>query len=106
MLTLSESTFIIANISRHLHSDLPDGAVLAKYIVHFLARDLVRQITHVQDAIDLGGQTNLRGGEEKDGNITKSVNIRCENALEVTTGGREDCNISRSIKNRGGKNYK
>lgn len=47
-------------LGRSAHTYLPDGTVLAEYVVHFLRRDLVGQVAHEQDAIDLGRQAHVR----------------------------------------------
>jgi len=44
---------------RYVQSNLSNGSELAKDIVHLLGRDLERQVTHVQDAIDFGRQARL-----------------------------------------------
>ena len=46
-------------VAGYLHANLSDGAVLAKDVVHFLCRDLVRQVADVQDAVHLRREANL-----------------------------------------------
>ena len=43
-----------------LHSDLSDGSVFSKDVVHLLRRDLVGQVTNVQHPVHLGRQSNLK----------------------------------------------
>ncbi len=43
-----------------VHSDLPNAAVFAKQIVHFLGCDLEWKIPDIKNAIDIGRKTNLK----------------------------------------------
>ncbi len=40
-------------------ADLAEGAELAEDVVHLLARDLVGEVAHVEDAVHLGGEADL-----------------------------------------------
>ena len=40
-------------------SYLSDGTIFTKYIVHVLGVDVKRQVSDVQDSVDLGRKTNL-----------------------------------------------
>lgn len=44
---------------KYSHSDLPDGPVLPKNVVHLLGRDFVRQVPDVQDPVDLRREPDL-----------------------------------------------
>ena len=50
-------------MNKCLHSDLSDGSVFSKDVVHLLRRDLVGQVTNVQHPVHLGGQSNLKNNK-------------------------------------------
>ena len=43
-----------------LHPDLPNGPEFAENVVHLLRRDFVRQVAHVEDAVDFRRQPHVR----------------------------------------------
>ena len=61
-------TECVLGISLFLHSNLSNGAVLPKDVVHLFSSDLVRQVFDVQDSIHFRWQPNLN-----DNNISTHV---------------------------------
>lgn len=66
-------------LENNLHSDLSDGSVFTKNIVHLIGSDFIRQITNVQHTVHLWRQTNLEFGEE-----SKNISMQCEQRNDQT----------------------